>query len=274
MSFTAAIGNADASRLVWPYEGLWPITEAGAGDKFFVTEFNNPTTGGDETGSGFGLSGADLLVPQYGNVPGAVSGWREIVKESGQRFDPTDAQLAALFQANGFGVLSHRYLVEWDTGDSSYDMDLAAYDDNWNIMIGVGTGASERLSTYIKGGTQSGLGNVSVDDYSGQTSGGKWVIAPGVEFWTVHSYFPANSAGLPYPVLVCGGKAGASQPTSIDDLDGYTYSVVSEEPNFSGITMWSEYNRYVGPISTMPGRLAGSKIKSITLGKIPFGRLA
>lgn len=269
-----SIGNADASRLVWPKDGAWPVTEAQASSLFFVTEFNNPTAGGDETGAGLGLSGPQLIVPQYGGVAGAVDGWRTVVKESGQRFDAADAQLAAIFQSGGFGVLAHRYLVEWDEGDSSYDMDLAGYGDSWRVVMGLGNGLSSQVSAYIQSSPDGGLGQISVNDYSGQVSGGRWAIAPGMEYWTVHSYFPPNTSGLPYPVLVCGSKGGAVQPVSIDDLDGFTYSVISSEPDFASIIDWSEYNRYIGPISTMPGRLAGSKIKSVTLGKVPFGRLS
>jgi len=40
--------------------------------------FENPTTGGNETGVGGGISGNGLILTQSGNVPGAVNGYRSL----------------------------------------------------------------------------------------------------------------------------------------------------------------------------------------------------
>ena len=73
-----------------------PVTEAEADANTFVTEFNSGT-GTHEPGVGGELTDLDLIVSQFGNVPGAVDGGRNITVTSGQYFQPTAAAIFKFF---------------------------------------------------------------------------------------------------------------------------------------------------------------------------------
>lgn len=83
-----------------------PETEALANADNYVCEMTNATAGGNETGVGGGLTGADLVLSQAGTLPGAVGGWRTVTDRAAMALQATAALLNAFFQnVAGFSVL-------------------------------------------------------------------------------------------------------------------------------------------------------------------------
>lgn len=83
-----------------------PETEALADALNYVCETNNASTGGNETGVGGGLSGADLVLYQAGTLPGAVGGWRTVTDRAVMALQATATFLSTFLQnAAGFSAL-------------------------------------------------------------------------------------------------------------------------------------------------------------------------
>ncbi len=91
----------------------------------YVALFENTVAGGDETGLGGGLSGADLILSQAGNVLGAkgTHAYRALTAASSQRFDvPVNRQNTLNGKAEGLIMLKisdysyggNGMLLAWD----------------------------------------------------------------------------------------------------------------------------------------------------------------
>ncbi len=100
MTYSVAVGNGGAgsggnNSLPVKINNI-PVTEAEADANTFVTEFDGET-GTHETGVGGGQTDLNLVVSQFGNVPGAIDGGRNISATSGQYFMPTADALFDFF---------------------------------------------------------------------------------------------------------------------------------------------------------------------------------
>ncbi len=85
-SYKARVRYRDNSGtpVVSDWSGLVTFSTAASFDPFaasahtFRCDFLNPSAGGNEAGSGRGLSGDNLIVSQHNNVPGSSDGWRAL----------------------------------------------------------------------------------------------------------------------------------------------------------------------------------------------------
>ena len=113
----------------------WDETdESGWGDSanVFITLFENTSAGGNETGQGGGLSGADLVLTQSGNVAGATGSPPTRAFVTDDRFQGTQIAFNLITGNEWSFVLKINSLALAHAGNSDY---LLSYVTDWNIFL-------------------------------------------------------------------------------------------------------------------------------------------
>lgn len=219
-----------------------PVTEAAADANTYVCEFTGGS-GANETGVGGGLTGADLVLTQFGSVPEAVDGYRAITHPKGF------AATAALWNL----------LAGQPTGT------LMMLMKDWTPRVS-GAGGTAEIS-YAFDGTNSFIIRTDVSAI-GFSDGGHNVR------WHPTSYTTANpqaALGIPYESFsgwLCwttdgtytalGFKRGLQPPTRWEDFDSIT--AIKHAVTYGGLSAGQILgSQYYGATFKI-GRLVVSKL--------------
>lgn len=222
-----------------------PIVEADADDQTYVCEFHG-SSGQNEVGVGGGLTGADLVLTQYGDIPGAVDGGRSLTHKS-QRFTSTvgllnrfnlGQNLTMIYQAShltaggqmGYPYLSGAGHFFWHNSPMS------------SLSFGSGDGtAGTSVSVGISGPESLPFNDI---------------------FWHILSMNYADGLGF------AGIAVGPDLPQSVGDFLGLSFCENAVH-RCADITTWSpHYQAVVG--TTYNSESARFKIRSLTLSEKPI----
>jgi hypothetical protein len=175
--------------------------------------FDAPGAGDDETGAGFGLTGADLVLTETGTVPGVSAGYRQLAKASNQWFRDNDGILGESCygaSTNWTVILKYADATKHAT-ESSY---LFAASEDFGVL-------DERISVHLN--TDGTWAFVTDQDNGGadtQTSTGQMHGSSG--WLAIWSNGTAMKAGI-----------GTTRPMVVGDFDevltsAYAGNYVSE----------------------------------------------
>lgn len=235
-----------------------PETEAQADANNFVCETNNASAGGNETGVGGGLSGADLVLIQGGTMPGAVSGWRTVTDRAAMYLQATQTFFKTFFEsAPGWSALWKLRNIN-TTGDTSTGpMLLFVSEDAGKVFMRFqrSTGAYATMGAIASG---AGARPIGIFPNSNHADFG---LDAGVPLYLLTSVDYARG-------LIFSSLSKYKQPTSLDDC--LTYHIAQPKAALtalSGLAFTGTYRYLIGCAGSFIAN--GCDIASITFAKYP-----
>jgi hypothetical protein len=220
-----------------------PVTEAKANGDSAVWEFTGAANA-DETGAGGGLTGLDLVLYQYGGVPGAANGGRSLTAGS-MYFKPTANMINAFNLAANLTVIyqcSH-LTADGQLGYPNLDNKFYWYGSPLTTVAlnSVGPAASTSLRCGCSGPAAYPDNSI---------------------FWHVLTLNYTDGIGF------SGISVKDTLPNKISDFIGTSF-FNNAVHTFTSTTTWSPiYQAIVG--DSYNNQSAQYKIRSLTLSKLPF----
>lgn len=208
-----------------------PITKAAADATHFVSEADN-SAGGNLTGVGAGLSGADLVFTQTGTVDAASAGWTSIAANKG--FTVTNTFIDTFMRnATGFSMLWH---LKNTTAAASATTAILVYmagtsPANWqNFASGITTQAQLITQMIGKFGTNLVCQSATPAD----------ILPASSEFYVLESNDYTNDLSF------VGISVGATQPTKLTDFVVYAVSTAAQTVPASAVSCTADTNYVLG----------------------------